>query len=119
MSLRRVSKSAVDWAAFVKKVPPGHEGHFNNLKAKTDAYVSRYLFILNLISFFICVLYIYLLSSFSESFLFPINCHLLILPLTQNASNLIMAKRFLNSQNNRYFYLFVIEIFKTARHLEV
>jgi hypothetical protein len=41
MSLRRVSKSAVDWAAFAKKVPPGHEGHFSNLKAKTDAYVSR------------------------------------------------------------------------------
>ena len=47
MSLRRVSKSAVDWAAFAKKVPPGHEGHFNNLKAKTDAYVSRYLFFFN------------------------------------------------------------------------
>ena len=41
MAGRRIAKSAVDWAAFVERVPPNQIDAFRAFKAKSDNFVSR------------------------------------------------------------------------------
>ncbi|KAK2152749.1 hypothetical protein LSH36_320g05009 [Paralvinella palmiformis] len=41
MSSKRVAKSAVDWAALAKRVPPNQKEAYRAFKAKSDMFVSR------------------------------------------------------------------------------
>ncbi|XP_070380051.1 ATP synthase subunit d, mitochondrial [Dermacentor albipictus] len=43
MAARRISKSAVDWAAFAERVPPNQKQFYQALKAKSDGYLRRVL----------------------------------------------------------------------------
>lgn len=42
---KRLSKSAVNWAAFAERVPPNQVEAYRALKAKSDGFVSQYVFI--------------------------------------------------------------------------
>lgn len=43
MAARRISKSAVDWAAFAERVPAEQKVFFQALKARSDGYLRRVL----------------------------------------------------------------------------
>ena len=40
--LRRVAKSAIDWAAFAERVPPNQIDAFRAFKARSEMFVSKY-----------------------------------------------------------------------------
>ena len=42
MAARRLAASAVDWAAFVERVHPHQMESFRAFKAKSDAFVAKY-----------------------------------------------------------------------------
>jgi len=41
MAARRVTKSAIDWAAFAERVPPNQKDAFRALRQKSDMFVSK------------------------------------------------------------------------------
>ncbi|KAK6171345.1 hypothetical protein SNE40_019554 [Patella caerulea] len=41
MAARRISKTAVDWAAFAERVPAGQREVYRSFKAKAESYVNR------------------------------------------------------------------------------
>ncbi|GIY91095.1 ATP synthase subunit d, mitochondrial [Caerostris extrusa] len=41
MATKRFAKSAIDWAAFAERVPPGEKIKFQSFKAKVDGYTKK------------------------------------------------------------------------------
>lgn len=43
MAAKRFTKSAIDWAAFVERIPPAEKAKFQQFKSKVDGYTTRYI----------------------------------------------------------------------------
>lgn len=42
MAARRISKSAINWAAIVERVPENQKSQYQAFKTKSDGYLRRY-----------------------------------------------------------------------------